>query len=72
MYKRQPSPGATAQAIAREVSVVFPAETTPVRQAAISFDDVRYLRHPATAERYAELAATDDRLSALRPEAVPA
>lgn len=67
-----PSPGATAQAIAREVSAVFPAETTPVRQAAVSFDDVRYLRHPATAERYAELAATDDRLSALRPEAVTA
>lgn len=67
-----PSPGATAQAIAREVSVVFPAETGPVRQAAVSFDDVRYLRHPATAERYAELAAADDRLSALRPEAVTA
>lgn len=67
-----PSPGATAQAIAREVSVVFPAETIPIRQAAVSFDDVRYLRHPATAERYAELAATDDRLSALRPEAVSA
>ncbi|MFJ2542189.1 DUF4129 domain-containing protein [Microbacterium sp. NPDC087589] len=67
-----PSPGATAQAIAREVSVVFPAETMPVRQAAVSFDDVRYLRHPATAESYAELAATDDRLSALRPEAVTA
>lgn len=67
-----PSPGATAQAIAREVSVVFPAETAPVRQAAVSFDDVRYLRHPATAERYAELAATDDRLSALRPETVTA
>ncbi|MDY0982363.1 DUF4129 domain-containing protein [Microbacterium sp. CFBP9023] len=68
----EPSPGATAQAIAREVSVVFPAETTPVRQAAVFFDDVRYLRHPATADRYAELAATDDRLSALRPEAVTA
>jgi len=68
----EPSPGATAQAIAREVSVVFPAETTPVRHAAVFFDDVRYLRHPATADRYAELAATDDRLSALRPEAVTA
>ncbi len=68
----EPSPGATAQAIAREVSVVFPAETTPVRQAAVFFDDVRYLRHPATADRYAELAATDDRLSALRPEAMTA
>lgn len=67
-----PSPGATAQAIAREVSGVFPAETSPVRSAAVSFDDVRYLRHPATQESYAELAATDDRLRALRPEAVSA
>ncbi|MEV7609448.1 DUF4129 domain-containing protein [Microbacterium sp. NPDC089320] len=68
----EPSPGATAQAIAREVSALFPAETAQVRQAALFFDDVRYLRHPATGERYAELAATDDRLSALRPEAVTA
>ncbi|MGJ0387738.1 DUF4129 domain-containing protein [Microbacterium sp. CGR1] len=67
-----PSPGATAQAIAREVSVVFPVETIPVRDAAVSFDDVRYLRHPATESSYAELAATDDRLSALRPETVNA
>lgn len=67
-----PSPGATAQAIAREVSSVFPVETDPVRRAAVSFDDVRYLRHPATAERYAELAATDERLSTLRPDLVTA
>ena len=63
-----PSPGATAQAIAREVSRAFPAEAGAGRRAATSFDDVRYLRHPATAESYAELAATDDRLLALRPE----
>jgi len=67
-----PSPGATAQAIAREVSAVFPVESDPVRRAAVSFDDVRYLRHPATAERYAELAATDERLRSLRPDLVPA
>lgn len=67
-----PSPGATAQAIAREVSAVFPHESASVRSAAVAFDDVRYLRHPATAERYAELAATDDRVSALRPELVSA
>lgn len=67
-----PSPGATAQAIAREVSSVFPAETDPVRNAAVSFDDVRYLRRPATQERYSELAATDDRLCALRTETVNA
>lgn len=63
-----PSPGATAQAIAREVSRAFPPEADAVRRAATSFDDVRYLRHPASEESYAELAATDDRLVARRPE----
>lgn len=63
-----PSPGATAQAISREVSAVFPTEAGAVRSAAVSFDDVRYLRHPSTAKSYAELAATDDRLQALHPE----
>lgn len=67
-----PAPGATAQSIAREVGSVFAAELSAVRSAAVSFDDVRYLRHPATAETYSALAATDDRLRALRPEAVPA
>ncbi|MBW8761667.1 MAG: DUF4129 domain-containing protein [Microbacterium sp.] len=67
-----PTPGATAQGIAREVGMVFPAETASVRAAAVSFDDVRYLRHPASPQSYAQLAAADDRLSALRPEAVPA
>ncbi|MFT4157059.1 MAG: DUF4129 domain-containing protein [Microbacterium sp.] len=66
-----PAPGATAQAIAREVGAVFPAESAAVRTAAICFDDVRYLRHPATPERYAQLREADDRLCALRPEAVP-
>ena len=63
-----PAPGATAQAIARDVGAVFASEAAAVRSAAVSFDDVRYLRHPSTAE----LAATDDRLSALRPAVVPA
>lgn len=67
-----PSPGATAQAIGREVSHAVPAEAAAVRSAAVSFDDVRYLRHPATAERYAEIAATDDRLAASRLEPVSA
>lgn len=67
-----PSPGATAQGIAREVSRAVPAEADAVRSAAVSFDDVRYLRHPATAERYAEIAATDDRLAASRLEPVSA
>ncbi|WP_223625858.1 DUF4129 domain-containing protein [Microbacterium sp. EST19A] len=67
-----PAPGATAQSIAREASAVFADEATAMRGAAVSFDDVRYLRHPATEESYRELAATDDRLRTRRPEAVPA
>lgn len=67
-----PAPGATAQGIAREVSSVFPSEADAVRGAAVSFDDVRYLRRPATAESYAGLAATDDRLRAARPRLVDA
>ena len=63
-----PPPGATAQSIAREISAVFPAEARAVQESAASFDDVRYLRHPATRERYSELTATDERLVATRPE----
>ncbi|MBS0025642.1 DUF4129 domain-containing protein [Microbacterium paraoxydans] len=67
-----PAPGATAQAIARSATLVFPDEADAMRRAAAAFDDVRYLRHPATEQGYRELAATDDRLRARRPEAVPA
>ncbi|QNA92301.1 MULTISPECIES: DUF4129 domain-containing protein [unclassified Microbacterium] len=67
-----PAPGATAQAIAREASTVFADEADAMRRAAVLFDDVRYLGHPATAESYRDLADTDDRLRARRPEAVPA
>ncbi|WP_146114245.1 DUF4129 domain-containing protein [Microbacterium sp. MYb72] len=67
-----PAPGATAQSIAREVGTVFASESSAVRTAAGSFDDVRYLRHPATADSYAQLAAVDERLCALHPEAVTA
>lgn len=66
-----PAPGATAQAIAREASSVFAQEATAMRTAATAFDDVRYLRHPADETVYRAIAATDDRLRALRPEAVP-
>jgi hypothetical protein len=67
-----PAPGATAQSIARSASGVFADESEAMRRAAVAFDDVRYLRHPATEQDYRELGATDDRLRARRPEAVPA
>lgn len=67
-----PAPGATAQAIAREASALFADEAAAMRDAAIAFDDVRYLRHPATAESYGSISATDERLRSRRPEAVPA
>ncbi|WEK62731.1 MAG: DUF4129 domain-containing protein [Candidatus Microbacterium colombiense] len=65
-----PAPGATAQAIAREAGAVFPDEATPVRRAATAFDDVRYLRHPASAAGYRDLTDTDERLQARHPGAV--
>jgi hypothetical protein len=68
----EPAPGSTAQAIARDAARIFPAESTALREAAGLFDDVRYLRHPATEESYAVVTATDARVSALHPEPVPA
>ncbi|MGW9156544.1 MULTISPECIES: DUF4129 domain-containing protein [unclassified Microbacterium] len=67
-----PAPGATAQSIARDAGAVFPDEASALRRAAVAFDDVRYLGHPATAETYQDLAATDERLRTRRLEAVPA
>lgn len=67
-----PAPGATAQSIARSASAVFADEAEALRRAAASFDDVRYLRHPAREDDYRHLAATDERLRTHRPEAVPA
>ncbi|MCT1477270.1 DUF4129 domain-containing protein [Microbacterium sp. p3-SID336] len=67
-----PAPGATAQSIARSASGVFTDEAAAMSRAAAAFDDVRYLRHPASEQDYRELTATDERLRARRPEVVPA
>ncbi|MBT2494562.1 MULTISPECIES: DUF4129 domain-containing protein [Microbacterium] len=67
-----PAPGATAQSIARDASAVFSDEASALRRAAVAFDDVRYLGHPATEESYQDLSATDERLRTRRLEAVPA
>ena len=66
-----PAPGATAQTIAREATVPFPAEGEALHAAAVAFDDVRYLGHPGSTAQYRALAETDDRLRALRPQALP-
>ncbi|WP_353112070.1 DUF4129 domain-containing protein [Microbacterium sp.] len=67
-----PAPGATAQAISREAAIAFRAEVEPLHEAATAFDRVRYLRIPADESDYRTIAALDERLGALRPEAVPA
>lgn len=67
-----PAPGATAQAIAREAAGIFAAQRVDLTAAAGAFDDVRYLRHPASEESYRALAATDDLIASTRSEAVPA
>lgn len=62
-----PAPGATAQAIAREAAVAFDAQRVELTAAASAFDDVRYLRRPASEQSYRALAETDDRLTSLHP-----
>lgn len=64
-----PAPGATAQSIAREAAASFRAHHIELAAAAGSFDDVRYLRRPASEESYRALAATDDLLASLAPAA---
>jgi hypothetical protein len=66
-----PAPGATAQAIAREASAALGAHSEQLAAAAGSFDEVRYLRHPASEQMYRDLVATDELVSRA-PQAVPA
>lgn len=67
-----PSPGATAQAIAREAAIEFSAHHGALTDAAGSFDRVRYLRHPATEANYRDLVATDERVARAHPASTPA
>lgn len=63
-----PPPGATVHAFARATRAPFPGLAELTTNAADTFDDVRYLRRPATAEGYAIVAAADDALVAAKPE----
>lgn len=62
-----PMPGATAQAIARDAAATFVAYGAQLSEAASAFDDVRYLRHPATEAGYRRIAALDDALATTLP-----
>jgi len=66
-----PAPGATAQTIAREAATPFPGEREALHAAAVAFDEVRYLGRTGTAGQYRTMAETDDRVRALRPQALP-
>lgn len=62
-----PAPGATAQTIAREATSPFPEEAEPLHDAAVAFDDVRYLGRPGDAALYRRVADIDEQLSRQRP-----
>ncbi|MCC2029318.1 DUF4129 domain-containing protein [Microbacterium sp. YMB-B2] len=62
-----PAPGATAQAIAREAASALGDLRAELAAAAGAFDEVRYLRHPATEAGYRSLVAVDDAVGRARP-----
>lgn len=67
-----PPPGATAQAIAREAAAEFGAHRDELTHAAGAFDQVRYLRHPASEASYRNLVAIDDLVMNAHPTSAPA
>lgn len=64
-------PGTTAQALSRRAAEFFPDATGDLGASARIFDDVRYLRHPADAERHATVVRADDRIAASAPARAP-
>lgn len=62
-----PTPGDTAQGIARQAAAPFPGFADRLHAAATAFDAVRYLRIPADEETYTLLAAMDDELRTAPP-----
>lgn len=60
-------PGATVHAFARRAGRVFPDAADALEEAAVAFDDVRYLRRPGTEDLYRRVVAVDDAVSRSRP-----
>lgn len=66
------TPGTTATDFAQRAAVVAPAERDGLREAARTFDDVRYLDRPGSETGYQQLVALDQRLQQVRPAAAVA
>lgn len=62
-----PPPGATVRAFAREAARALPALAEGLETAATTFDDVRYLRRPGTAQSYRLILDLDDTAVRTRP-----
>jgi hypothetical protein len=62
------TPGTTARDFAARAGVAFPDSAPALASAAVAFDDVRYLGRPGTAEQYAEVAALESRLRAMKAQ----
>ncbi|MFJ4037683.1 DUF4129 domain-containing protein [Microbacterium sp. NPDC090007] len=62
-----PPPGATVRAFARAASAALPPLADRLDTAADTFDDVRYLRRPGTADSYRVVADLDDAAVRARP-----
>lgn len=60
-------PGATVHAFARAAARAFPSSAAELEDAAVAFDEVRYLRLPGTPELYRRVAAVDERVASTRP-----
>jgi len=59
-------PGTTVHGFARAASLLFPEHRADLDAAADSFDEVRYLGRPGTAQLYRPVAAADDGLRTAR------
>jgi hypothetical protein len=61
-------PGTTATEFAARAARAAPAQGAELRQAARTFDDVRYLDRPGSETGYRQLVGLDEQLRRLRPD----
>jgi len=62
------SPGTTARDFAARAGLAFPDHTASFTDAALSFDDVRYLGGSGSREQYDRIAALDTAVRAAKPD----